>query len=283
MGNCRYCGKPVGLFRSAHEECVNVHQLRERVVEGGRQRIVMNTIRSLREGGSLADLETSISEIERTLHVSPDERSGLLYKAWEGTVEQFLDDGLLDSTEEERLSEFIGHFKLSPHELNRNGTLERVGKAAVLRQVLEGNPQGLASTDDLPMNFQRDEFPVWIFKGAKYLEDKTLRKYEGASHGYSVRVMKGVYLRASAFKGHPIEYTERVHLDTGTMVATTKHIYFSGPSKSFRLQYDKIVSFQPFRNGVGIVRDAASAKPQFFEVEDGWFAYNLLSNLARHA
>ena len=32
-------------------------------------------------------------------------------------------------------------------------------------------------------------------------------------------------------------------------------------------------------DGVGIRRDAATAKPQFFITGDGWFTYNLLVNV----
>jgi hypothetical protein len=96
----------------------------------------------------------------------------------------------------------------------------------------------------------------------------------------SFRVAKGVYFRTSSFRGHPVETTERVHVDTGIMAVTTKHVYFGGNQKNFRINFDKIVSFIPFSNGVGIQRDAATAKPQFLMTGDGWFTYNLLTNIA---
>jgi len=36
----------------------------------------------------------------------------------------------------------------------------------------------------------------------------------------------------------------------------------------------------PYSDGIGIHRDAASAKPQIFVTGDGWFTYNLVVNLA---
>jgi hypothetical protein len=62
---------------------------------------------------------------------------------------------------------------------------------------------------------------------------------------------------------------------------TDKHIYFSGSHKKFRIRYDKIVAFEPYCDGVGVQRDAATAKPQTFRTGDGWFAYNLITNLAQ--
>ena len=74
--------------------------------------------------------------------------------------------------------------------------------------------------------------------------------------------------------------SEMVHVDPGQMALTTRHIYFSGERKSHRIRYDKIVAFRPHADGLGIQRDAASAKPEVFTLEDGWFACNLARNLA---
>ena len=57
--------------------------------------------------------------------------------------------------------------------------------------------------------------------------------------------------------------------------------YFAGRQKQFRVRYDKIVAFEPFSDGFGIMRDAPTAKPQTFWTGDGWFAYNLAVNLAQ--
>ncbi|HBT49507.1 MAG TPA: hypothetical protein DEA61_06725 [Caldanaerobacter subterraneus] len=83
------------------------------------------------------------------------------------------------------------------------------------------------------------------------------------------------------FKGYPIEKEEQVYVDTGILAVTTKHLYFYGKIKSFRVPYSKIVSFTPYSDGIGIQRDAASAKPQTFVTGDGWFIYNLVVNLAK--
>ena len=61
---------------------------------------------------------------------------------------------------------------------------------------------------------------------------------------------------------------------------TDKHIYFHGSRKSFRVRFDKIVSFDQFGDGFGIMRDAQTAKPQSFRTGDGWFVYNLVTNLS---
>jgi hypothetical protein len=43
----------------------------------------------------------------------------------------------------------------------------------------------------------------------------------------------------------------------------------------------KIVNFVPYSNGFGIFRDAANARQQVFLTGDGWFPFNLLTNLSK--
>jgi len=239
-------------------------------------------LRAVKGSDNFDELEKTISEIEKSSFVPSSERNDLLIKGWENSVEQFLEDGILDATEEKRLAEFKGRFALSQSDLDRNGELTKTVKAAVLRDVLNGViPQRISVEGNLPINFQKGEQVVWAFSGSEYLEYKTRREFVGGSRGISVRIMKGVYYRVSAFKGHTVENTERVHIDTGWVVITTKNIYFAGSQKSIRIPYTKIVSFTPFSDGIGVMRDATTAKPQIFVTGDGWFTYNLVTNISQ--
>ena len=62
---------------------------------------------------------------------------------------------------------------------------------------------------------------------------------------------------------------------------TTKHIHFAGSRKRSRVRYDKIVAFDPFSDGFGVMQDAQTARPQTFRTGDGWSAYNLAASLAQ--
>ena len=62
---------------------------------------------------------------------------------------------------------------------------------------------------------------------------------------------------------------------------TTMHIYFSGQKNKFRMRYDKIVDFDPYDDGFGIMKDDQTAKPQVFRTGDSWFAFNLAVNLGQ--
>ena len=71
------------------------------------------------------------------------------------------------------------------------------------------------------------------------------------------------------------------HTDSGTLGITTKHIYFNGLEKRFRVRLDKIVSFEPYSDGLGIMRDTARAKPEVFLMDgnSAWFSINLIEAL----
>jgi hypothetical protein len=153
-------------------------------------------------------------------------------------------------------------------------------EAGALRDILEGKiPERQKLGVSLPFRFHKNEKLVWVYTDVKYLEDRTKIHHEGRSQGISIRIMSGVYYRLGAYKGHPVEVTNRVHVDTGMMAITTKHIYFAGPTKSLRIRLNDIVSLTPFSDAIGIHRSAISAKPQVFVTGNGWFLHNVLSNI----
>ncbi len=282
MGNCKYCGKPAGFLRSKHAKCEEDNRNREYAIQNANARILSEAIGAIKGTGMFSALEAKIDAIEQANHLSTAQRKPLLIRAWEMSVDGFLEDGILDAKEEKRLIEFRDHFGFSQGDLNGNGALTKTAKAGVLRDVLDGKiPQRVSVDGSMPINFQKGETVVWAFRDSRYLEDKTRRQYVGGSQGVSIRVMKGVYYRVGAFKGEAVESTERVQIDTGLVVVTDKNIYFAGPRKSLRVPYPKIVSYEPFSDGIGIIRDAATAKPQIFVTGDGWFTYNLVTNLSQ--
>ncbi len=294
MGKCIYCGNSAGLFRNTHRECEKLDS-RKSVGENtqarksadrldGRQQIILYVENAIRSKTDLSALLNNINTIESTKGVSSYERTSLLAQGWSRAVDAFLEDGVLDRDEEASLLSFTEHFGLSQSQVNEYGALEKTVKAGILRDILEGElPNRISVTGTLPFNYQAGEQLIWAFKDTTYLEDRTKRQFVGRSHGISVRVMKGVYYRTSSFKGHPVEHTERQLIDRGWLGLTNKNIYFGGPQKSMRVPYSKIVSFEPFADGIGIMRDAATAKPQIFITGDGWFTYNLAMNLSQFA
>jgi len=216
--------------------------------------------------------------------VTEDEQRRARIAGWCGAADSFLEDQLLSKDEDAALVGLMNRLGLSAGDLAQEETLTRVAHAAILRDVLEGNlPELPPPQQPWPFNLQRSEKLVWVFPHVSYYTEHSSRAYVGGSHGVSLRVMKGVYYRVGAFKANPVVTTETRLTDSGPLGVTTKHLYFHGSSKIFRVPYAKVVSFTPYSDGIGVVRDAQSAKPQTFETGDGWFAYNLVVNLAKLA
>jgi hypothetical protein len=214
---------------------------------------------------------------------SPCERGLLLARAWEAAVEGSLEDGVLSLDEEHALIRYLRRFGLQPSDVDINGAYHNMIKSAVIREAAEGLiPDRLGDVPNVPFNLMKSEQLVWVIDGADYYEVKTRRERRGTSHGVSIRVAKGLYYRPSTFRSRAVEWEETVHEDTGLLGVTSKHIYFHGPRKRFRIRYDRIVSFDPYEDGLGVMRDAQTAKPQTFRTGDGWFIYNLVTNLAQH-
>ena len=214
--------------------------------------------------------------------MSNTHRRQLLIRAWEEAVEGALEDGLISLDEENALAQYADHFDLTQEELNRNGVQTTMVQAGVIRDVANGLvPQRQTITGAIPFNLMKSEQLVWVIDGVDYLETVVRRERQGTSHGVSIRVARGLYYSPRQFRSRPIEWEETVHADTGLLGLTTKHLYFAGSRKKFRVRYDRIVSFDPYDDGFGIMRDAQTAKPQAFRSGDGWFVYNLVTNLAQ--
>lgn len=202
--------------------------------------------------------------------------------AWGRAVDEALEDGLLSQDEEASLGRFMQHFDLSQSQLDGNGRYTKLVQAGVLRDVMDGHlPDRMDFGGRLPFNLMKSEDMIWIFHDAKYYKTKTEREFRGSSLGVSVRVASGVYLRPSQFRGRSHSREVTIHADTGMLGVTTKHLYFHGERERFRVRHDKIVSFEPFTDGLGIMRDNLRAKPETFGVgdDDGWFIYNLVTNI----
>ena len=230
------------------------------------------------------DPDTHLNELAESLSTTglpQDQQTGILTRALEAAVQGALEDGLLTLDEENSLHRYLHHFEVLPEQVDGNGVLTSMIKSAVIRDITEGIvPQRQNIQGRVPFNLMKSEQLVWIMEGVDYLETVVRRENRGSSQGLSIRVARGLYYRPSSFRSRAIEWEETIHADTGLLGFTTKHLYFSGAKKKFRVRYDKIVDFEPYDDGFGIIKDNQTAKPQVFRTGDGWFSYNLAVNLA---
>lgn len=271
---CPYCGKDTAMFQNHHKDCKDAYDAYARsLIE-----------EATKAASGLIPLPDFQNKLTSTLNIAPSlqsQKNAIVVKGWEAAVTNYLDDNLISPNEERNLMAYSSFFSLSQNELDHNKAWTRCAMGAALHDVMNTGITKRITFTNVPFNLQKDEQLVWMFNNTRYLEEKTYRQYVGSSQGVSIRIARGVYYRVGSFKGHPVESSQMVHIDTGVLGLTTKNIYFTGTRKSTKIPYKKIVNFNPYSDGIGIHRDAASAKPQVFILDESWFAYNLMVNLAQ--
>ena len=209
----------------------------------------------------------------------------LVREAWEAAVESILNSRpLLTQDEEDSLKRYMNHFGLAPDQLNGKVPYRTLVYSSILRGITEEILPPKQEVDFfIPFNLMKSETLVWVMRDVEYHKTVTRRERQGTSDWISTSMDRGIYNRPGTFRSRTIEWDEPVHADTGFLGFTTKHIYFAGKKEMFRVRYDKIVGFEYYGDGFGIMRDNLTAKPQAFRTGEweGWFAHNLTFYLAK--
>lgn len=306
MGNCVYCGNPAGFLKNFHKDCKEKRDEERKIEEEKlaeeqrlkeeKQRVEQNIIKEVSlqiqqiasNAHATSNIQDAVSKIFEIAKDSPLSKAMVMNTAregWEIAIEKAFSDGLLSTSESDNLLHFITEIGYPPQSLTSDPGFMRIQKGRILKSITEdGIVPEYIQFDGLRINLQKGERVAWAFQNVKYYEQKEYKHYEGGSSGVSIRVMKGVYYRTSSFKGYPVTNTKTELRDTGILTFTNRYIHFSGQNKDLRIKLDKIVNYRPFSDGIGIQRDAQTAKPQLFIFDnnvDGWFAYNLATNLGR--
>lgn len=280
MGKCRYCGKSAGLFRRQHKACAERN-------ERAASEIKELCINAALHGGDLASLPDRIWGVAQAagLDMPGENLQQVLAVGWCEAVDEAMQDHALSNAEKRRLNRYRKRFELSEGILNQQGEFFDVFRMSALLNALN---RGLLPRPDLdgfnaqfgrlPFNLMKSEVLLWVFGGVGYGEQVVQREYRGSSMGVSFRVAKGVYVRPGSFRGRTVETTSMERTDDGLFGLTTKHIYFKGQTKAFRVRLEKIVSLDPYQDALGIMRDTARAKPELFYMDtiSVWFAINVI-------
>lgn len=239
-------------------------------------------------GTGLEDLDGRIHETAASADIEmfEHELTEVLEKGWCQAVEEAVEDHVLSEEEKRCLNRYRAHFRLDETRLDVYGQHFQLFKMMnLLRSLTEDEilPRFDLGTvreqfGRLPFNMMKSESLVWVFPNVRYLKEVTRREFRGSSMGASIRVAKGVYVRPGTFKGRSVESSSMEYQDSGVFGITTKHIYFTGSQKSFRVRLEKIVSFDPYKDALHIMRDTASAKPEAFTLSafEVWFSVNVI-------
>ena len=274
MSKCKYCGGKTSFLQNAHKECHEKHNSGLVEIEGILRK---SLIENIEPSVSKSEIDTII----KNSFIDEKRIKPLILQNFNDYIADALDDNLLTQEEEKSIYAYMNCFLLNQEDKEIEDTYKSIVKTAILREVMEGKiPNRVKISDPLPFVFNKSETLVWLFNPVDYYTHKTKKHYKGRSQGISIRVAKGLYYRTGSFKGYPVTSTENVLQDRGLLAVTNKNLFFGGPKKTIKIPYKKIIAVHPFSNGIGILRNTQNAKPQNFQTDDAWFAFNLVSNLA---
>ena len=123
-------------------------------------------------------------------------------------------------------------------------------------------------TGNIPMSMKQEGSPIILKKKEKLYvtlanislsEPRAVRT--GGYGGPTVRLAKGLSFRLGGFKAESHE--ELRNIDQGTFTLTDKRIVFSGSKKTINVNLNKVISINPYSDGISITREGSS-KTQYF-------------------
>lgn len=274
MADCAICGKPAGMFRSVHQDCVHARDQAKRdialafskmmLVESPPDpKIFKAIIEKLGEAGHL-DRQTLRSEVLSGLKISLDTA---------------LADVSFSQTELQRFESILSAFDFGTIEIDEAGIRPTLVKSLVLKDLTEGRlSTRLTINGGISIVLKKDEVIQWLFNGVSLSSSRTRVGYKGGSQGFSFRLMQGVSYNVGAHKGERVERSEMLSLGTGDLAITNKAIYFISPGQTKKTTLTSIVAVDAYDDG--IVVTPTRGKPQIYLMEEPLFASNLILKVA---
>jgi hypothetical protein len=110
---------------------------------------------------------------------------------------------------------------------------------------------------------KKNEKVLFSFQGVRHYHQGTHSQWTGRSAGVSVKVVKGLWFRTGANRGHSVSSTSMDDQGTGTLVLTNQGFCFIG-TNSARLPFSHILSFETYVDGFGLDTDYARNNKHLF-------------------
>lgn len=232
------------------------------------------------QGVPLSQVQTNAASVTRILPVSSKAESEAYYSVLNKAASKFMVDGVLNSNEEHLITTYANSVGLNLNDLPpqfNTGDLQKIGQAIVLRNLQQGIiPKTPIS---VPVMLTKGEVALWVYDNVTMHQEKIQRETRGRTSGYSFRICKGVTYRTGQFRGKPVEHSYLDRVGVGSLVITTKHIFFHCPTASVKIPYTKLVGVTPYSDGLEVHKEEAKPKRTIFQGFDPWFVLNVLNQV----
>lgn len=155
-------------------------------------------------------------------------------------------------------------------------------KQCILTDLDQGIvPQRVHLADSLPFVLQKGEVIVWVANHVEARKQKTTRQYVRKSFGVSNRLFKGFTVHSGRGTTTPIEHTELAPIGRGTLILTSKNIYWICSMQSIKIPFNKIVSFIAYSDALLVQKEGVSATPHVFMTGDATFLRDVIGKLTQ--
>lgn len=288
MSLCEYCGEKAGWFQSSHPACVT------------KASAMGQTVEKLVFDGTLAGkcYEELSTEIQKALAdgkvQSKYVRESLLQGANDAASQIALKSPITEK-EFKRLTNIIRGLDGSLDEhFSDDYTAQMVQRrwfatgqlhmSYLLWQVLNNiTPDFEETGQTVAFNLRSGEIPIFQTGNCvTYAEERTVTNHSRSYQGLSLPVGGGIYYHIGGSQGHQERTSGLLPLDGGKILITSQALYFGGQTKTFRIQLDHVLRYQPYVDGVGVCESHGAPKVFVFDyrgMDAGWFFFNLLSTL----
>ena len=213
--------------------------------------------------------------------LSKEEQQEVIYCALNKIIANYQESGEVSDNDENHFCRFAEHFNIQHSELYEQPFYQELVKLLVINDLLHGKlpTRVKIPSESILINLQKDEHVLWVFTDVQLFELTKKITRVGTASGWSGRVLSGLYYKKSSFRGESIVSQKMEYIATGLVYITDKNIYFNAPERGMRIPYTKVVSYIPYEDGLGILRDGTTSKPLCMKYMDGWFAYNFVKNV----
>lgn len=134
-----------------------------------------------------------------------------------------------------------------------------------LNELREGRLTGKVAGEKPPIVLKQQEELKVVLPNMSLLEPRAIRKSSGLYGGPTIRVTKGVSFRLGGAQGRGESHEELRNIDKGVLTLTNQRLVFSGEKRTLNIDLAKIISIQPFKDGIAIRREGKE-KTQYFSV-----------------
>ncbi len=140
----------------------------------------------------------------------------------------------------------------------------------LLEELREGKIP-LRIEGEAPVILKKNEDIQIVLPNISLVESRAIRT--GYYRGPSVRLVKGVYYRFG--KSISESHDELRTIDRGTLILTNKRLIFSGSKNAINIELKKIVSMEPYSDGIALNREGKQKTQYFADIDQAVLTFTV--------